>query len=190
MARSKYRTRKGVCVDGACRHVSLEPVQDCTCYAAGQRMAPILKAAGARIGIRFVTHTREYDRIFEPAENVPITPNGELFVDFPDADVVPAAAPRRPADPAEGELEPVARRDHARGGAAARRARQRAACPGIDRDLARCGALAGSRPPPLPRGARPQAQHQIVPWIPYLRRNRITILGSQVAQLALRPVDR
>ena len=182
MRRSKYRTRNGVCVDSACRHVSLEPVQDCTCYAAGQRMSPILKAAGAKVGIRFDTHTRQFDRIFEPAQNVPITPNGELFVDYPDATsfLQRHLGGRRIPPEANWNLSLVGITP----GQAARLGVHGSVrhVPSIDRDLARCGALGGTRRLGCLAALDRRLSTEIVPWIPFLRRNRITILGSQVAK--------
>jgi ABC-type transport system substrate-binding protein len=84
LARSRYRTRNGMCIAEACKRVSLSPVYECTCYAAGQRMSPLIRDRAAQLGIRLQIHTRSFDKIFRPSENIPSTPNGEWFVDYPD----------------------------------------------------------------------------------------------------------
>jgi peptide/nickel transport system substrate-binding protein len=184
LKRSRYRTRYGVCVDPVCRHVALEPVQECTCYAAGQRMAPIVKAAGAAIGIRFDTRTRSFEKIFQPAENVPITPNGEWFVDYPDpSSVLQRHLSGRRIPPADnwnvslvGITPAAAARLGVRG--SVRRA------PSIDSDVDRCGTQAGAARRRCFAALDRRLSTELVPWIPYLRRNRITILGAQVAKWA------
>ena len=54
--------------------------------------------------------------------------------------------------------------------------------PSIDADLARCRALTGSRRLDCYAALDRKLTTQIVPTIPFLSRNQITILGPQVAR--------
>ena len=57
-----------------------------------------------------------------------------------------------------------------------------AAVPGVDADIARCGALTGARRLDCYAELDRKLSVDVVPWIPYLWRSRITILGRQVAR--------
>src|SRR5205823_15122053 len=59
MAKSRYATRKGVCVARACKNVFLSPLFDTPLYSAGTRMTPIVEQAAKELGITLVKHGRD-----------------------------------------------------------------------------------------------------------------------------------
>jgi peptide/nickel transport system substrate-binding protein len=182
LARSKYRTINGICVAEACKRVSLSPVQDCSCYAAGQRMSPLIRDRAAQLGIRMQIHTRSFEKLFQPRENTPSTPNGEWFVDYPDPSSFLTRHLRGAGIPAVdnwnvslvGIRPALARRLGVTG--------TLRGVPSIDPDLARCGSLTGRDRTACWVALDRRLSTEVVPWIPFLRRNRFNILGLQVAK--------
>ena len=171
-----------MCIAEACKRVSLSPVYECTCYAAGQRMSPLIRDRAAQLGIRLQIHTRSFEKIFRPSENTPSTPNGEWFVDYPDPSSFLTRHLRGAGIPdvdnwnisLVGITPAQARRLGVKGSIRG--------VPSIDHDLARCGSLTGRDRTACWVALDRRLSTEVVPWIPFLRRNRFNILGSQVAK--------
>ncbi len=182
MAKSKYANRRGVCTAGACKNVPLSPLVFCTCYAIGQRIAPFIRADAAKIGIRFEYRSHVFDQLLMPSKNISIAPNVEWVGDYAE----PAAFLERTF--AGSSIVPTPNLNTSLVGLTRARAQalgvkgRVAGVPSVDRDLARCGALRGARRLDCYAALDRKLSTQIVPWIPYLWRSRINILGRQVAR--------
>jgi peptide/nickel transport system substrate-binding protein len=196
LARSKYANRGGVCTAKACKGIHITgflgpgfgpyaayPREFASLvfgvvYAPSERMAPILKAAAARLGLTFKEHLGEAG---VPADNVPISQPENWYKSY--------------SDPAS-YLEPLFAGDGIvpRGGfnfslvgltpaqAAKLHVQGRVTgVPSVDADLARCGALLGSPRFDCYAALDRKLTTQVVPWIPVLSKNQLTILGPQVA---------
>jgi peptide/nickel transport system substrate-binding protein len=182
MAKSKYATRRGVCIAKACKHVSLVPLTNCTCYAAGQRIAPIIRAEAAKIGIAVRINSRDFGKFLEPSTNIPITVNAEWMADYPDpADFVDRLFGRTSIVP-EGNLNAslvgITPAQAHRLGVTGRVE----GVPSVDTDLARCSSLTGADRIGCYAALDRKLTTRIVPWIPFLWRNRVNILGRQVSK--------
>ncbi len=181
MAKSKYASAGGVCTASACKRVHLKACCGPITYAAGQRMPPIIEASAAKIGITFGVSGGPDDlasstnRITFPAHWIPdvsdpgnffeplltgasITRSGNRNYSF--LGVTPAAAARLGVS---GNVKSV---------------------PSVDADIARCGVLTGPGRVSCYATLDRKLSTEIVPWIPFLWRNQITILGPQVAKWA------
>ena len=182
MAKSRYATRNGVCVARACKHVFFSPLFDTPLYSAGTRMTPIVEKAAQSLGITLVKHGREFDRLFTPSNDISLAPNVDWTSDFADAATfVDRQFSGRRIDPKQnfdfslvGITPTQATRLGVKGDVKG--------APSVDRDIAKCSALGGS--PRLDCYAQLDRKltTDVVPWIPLVWRNRITILGSQVAK--------
>ena len=201
MAKSKYANHRGVCTAKACKGVRVSHVgyliggaatnpkdyavlTDSVTYAASQRMNPILDEGAAKIGIT-LKHGAANDaalRTDVPANNWPITYPANWYGGFADpaAYVEPlfAGASIVPSGNVNFSLVGVTPAQAARLHVQGRVGR----VPSIDADLARCGALIGSRRLDCYAALDRKLTTQIVPTIPFLSRNQITILGPQVAR--------
>ena len=83
MAKSKYATRRGVCIAKACKAAYLAPLLDCPCYAAGQRIAPLVRESAAKLGITLAQHSFRFDRFLDPSRNIPMVVNADYWVAGP-----------------------------------------------------------------------------------------------------------
>ena len=182
MAKSKYATKAGVCVAKACKsvHYGSALALTATSYAPGQRVVPIVKENAARIGLTFVSRSREPDR---PATNTPwVIFTYEWLGYFPDpANYVDTLlegnriAPRLNLNFSLLGLTPAqAARLGVRGAVKK--------VPSVDADIARCNALVGNTRLACYAKLDRKLTTEVVPWVPFLWRNRITILGRQVAK--------
>jgi ABC-type transport system substrate-binding protein len=182
MAKSRYATKHGRCVARACKRVFYSPLVDTNFYAAGARMTPILERTAAAIGITFANHARPYDRLFTPSNEIAIAPNVDWLKDYAD--------PSTFVDHIFGgrHIDPVQNFDFPLVGITPARARKLhvtghvSDVPSVDADIGRCSVLTG--PPRLDCYAALDRKltAQIVPLIPLVWHNRITVLGRQVAK--------
>ena len=177
MSKSKYATRNGVCTAKACKRVHFKSDGP---YGPGQRIAPIFKANAAGIGITFLDRAYKLD---EPAGNNPIVVNVDWITDYPDpSDFLDSFAgsaivPRgNPNYSLVGITPAQARRlgvdGHVTG------------VPSVDRDIAACRPTTGARRIDCYAALDRKLTADVVAWIPFLWRNRITILGPQVGRWA------
>jgi hypothetical protein len=162
--------------------VFLSKIVQCTCYSVGTRVTPIIHADAAKIGITFVDHSRSPDKLLTPAANLAFFPNVEWTSDYPD----PAAfleptfqgstiTPEWNRNPSlVGITVPQA---HALGVTG-----RIGNVPSVDADLGRCAARTGDARLACYAELDRKLSTEIVPWIPFLDRNRISVIGRQVAQ--------
>jgi len=191
MARSRYATRRGVCVTGACKRVflSVNCNADRICgdieYAAGQRMLAPLRAGGAAIGLTFASRLRPTKPDLRlPRSNIAISPSGYWRDLYPDASgFLDAPFSGTSITPTHNPNTALLGITPARAAALGVEGKV-AGVPSVDRDLARCAALAGGRRLDCYAALDRKLTAEIVPWIPFLWRRRITILGPQVAHWA------
>jgi ABC-type transport system substrate-binding protein len=182
MAKSRYASKGGVCIAKACKrvrlvHVPLTPIT----YTAGQRMAPIIEANAARIGITFVNRGLRPD---QPAHNQPITFPAYSYQAYPDASSF--------VDPllAGGDILPSSNRNYSLVGITPAQAAglgvkgRLKGVPSVDADIARCSALAGNGRIGCYAALDRKVSTEIVPWIPLVWRSRVNILGAQVSKWA------
>ncbi len=175
MAKSKYAVRNGVCVAKACKSVRFGSVGP---YAPSQRIKPVVKDDARRIGIVFINRRRPYD---VPSSNNPVLVNVQWLTPWPDpvSFFEPNFAGRsiRPKDNLNYSLLGLTPKQAARlhvGGAVRR-------VPSIDSGLARCNSFTGIRRTSC-YAALDRHLTRLVPAIPFLWRNAITILGPQVVK--------
>ena len=190
LAKSRYRTRGGVCIASACKRVwvNVGCNDDFVCgdieYAAGQRMMMYLRSLVTRIGITFGGRRAPGSDIRIPSFGIAATPSGYWRGQYRDPSSFVEAlfagtsiqARHNPNTSLLG-IKPRLARPLAVTG-------RLGSVPSVDADLARCGALPG--PPRLDCYAAldRKLSEEVVPFIPFLWRNRFTILGPQVAQWA------
>jgi peptide/nickel transport system substrate-binding protein len=184
MAKSRYRTKHGVCIARACKHVVLSPLDHGPSYAPGQRISPLVVATAASLGIGLANHSRTFDRFLEPSQNIASVPNGEWSSDYPD----PAAFVDRFF--AGAAIRAIGNWNTSLVGLAHARAASLGIgghiheVPSVDTDLHTC-----ERSRPATRldcyaALDRKLSADIVPWIPLLWRNRISFVGRQVARWA------
>jgi len=182
MARSHYATRRGICVARACKRVWLTPITASYAYAIGQRVVPLIKAGAAKIGITFSVHSRYWDRAAQPSNNIAVVANSDWGSEYLDPSAfferVVDGATILPRDNRNWSLVGITRAQARRLGVKGRVDR----VPSVDRDLARCRPLTGSRRLDCYAALDRKLSTQIVPWIPFLWHSRINILGRQVAK--------
>src|SRR5215471_13468513 len=180
MAKSKYATKDGVCTASACKNVPLSPFTFFEGYPAGQRMAPVLKADGARIGIEFRGSSRFYSKFFIPSAGVAFTPSASFIQIYPDpsnfVDPLLSGADIRANGNVNASLVGITPGQASRLGLRG----DFRNVPSIDSDLARCSMLSGRRRSSCYAALDRKVSTEIVPWIPFLWRSRINILGPQV----------
>jgi peptide/nickel transport system substrate-binding protein len=182
MAQSTYATKNGVCTAGACKGVFLHAFQDCTCYAAGQRIVPIVNENARRIGIAVHAAGGEFDRFLVPSRNIPAAVNADWVGDYPDPANVGDRLFRGASIQPEGNWN-TSLLGIASGRAAALGIKGRVgSVPSVDRDLARCDAFTGSGRIGCYAALDRKLTTEIVPIIPILWRSRVSILGRQVAK--------
>ena len=182
MRKSRYGDPAGMCVAKACKGVFLSPLVNSSIYAAGQRMTPLIRASAARIGITFAVHSRDAGKMLDPTAGIPSAPNMDWLMDYPD----PAAFVDQFFD--GKHIRPVLNFNFSLVGITRAQARRLgvkgrvAGRPSVDADIAACSALAG--PSRLDCYARldEKLTTQIVPWVPLIQRDRLTVLGPQVAR--------
>ena len=182
MAKSKYATRDGVCVDKACKRVFLAGLFDITFYARASEMAPMIQASAAKIGPSSSHARAASEKLARPGENIPDVAEHRLAAGLSGPADLHRPALRRAEHPRAVQLQHLARRAHAGEGEAARRQRPRRPRAERRRDIARVPRLAGAPRLDCYAALDRKLSTEIVPWIPFLRRNRITILGPQVAK--------
>jgi len=190
MGRSKYATKQGRCVASACRHVwvNLFCNADRIChdieYAASQRMILVLRAAADRIGIQLEARSKNQPDIRIPSKYryIPISgagywnglyPEASAFVDpvFAGSGIAPSYNPNTSlVGISLGQAKALDTGGSVHG------------VPSVDADIARCSALAGGQRLDCYATLDRKLSTEIVPWIPFLLRKRITILGPQVAK--------
>jgi peptide/nickel transport system substrate-binding protein len=190
LAKSAYRTRHGLCIDGACKGVFL--TSDCNAdricgdlmYAASQRMIQILGPLAAKLGIALRHGRRSGWDLRLPSSPIPISQSGYWRAQYPDAssfvDPVFSSAAIQPRHNPNTSLVGITQRQARPLGISGRFAR----VPSVDADIARCAAETGSRRLDCYAALDRKLSTDVVPWIPYLWRSRITILGPQVARWA------
>ena len=178
MTKSKYATRRGVCVDNVCKGVFLGgEYSDQGGFQA--RTAPVIKALGAKLGIKFRVGGRGGGPR-TPTSTSAISRGGWWYADYPEAanfvDSLFSSAAILPQRSPNASLVGITPSRAARLGL---RGRVRGV-PSVDADIVRCSSLAGG--PRLDCYARldRKLSTEIVAVIPFLRRNRITFLGPQV----------
>lgn len=178
MAKSKYATRNGICTARACKSVRMRSAGP---YAPSQRISPIVKANAAKIGITLINRGRPLDR---PASNNPLIANTQWVKPWPDPSsfMLPLFMGRsiRPSGNLNWSLAGITRPQAARLGV---KGRVRGV-PSVDDNIGRCNVLSGGGRTDCWATLDRKLSTEIVPWIPYLWRDSITILGPQVAKWA------
>jgi peptide/nickel transport system substrate-binding protein len=190
MAKSRYRTRDGVCVASGCKRVwaSASCNDDLVCgdieYAASQRMLMYLRPLVREIGITFGRRAAPGNDLRIPSFGVAMAPSGYWRGQYRDPssflEALFAGASIQPRYNPNTALLGITPGLAGRLGVMGRVN----GVPSVDADLARCGALSGSARLDCYAALDRTLSEEIVPFIPFLWRSRITILGPQVAKWA------
>jgi hypothetical protein len=176
MRKSKYATRNGVCVAKACKGVRMGKAGP---YAPSQRVSAIIKANAAAIGVQLINRMRPVDK---PSSNNELIVNEQWVAPWPD--------PSSFMGPllAGWSINPTMNINHSLVGITPRQARRLGVkgrirgVPSVDGDIAACNALSGAARLPCYAALDRELTTEIVPWIPFLWRNAVTILGPQTAR--------
>jgi hypothetical protein len=176
MRKSRYETRNGACIAKVCRSVRMGSLGP---YAPSQRVKGIIKANAAMIGIRLINRRRPPD---EPASNNELLVNEQWVAPWPD--------PSSFMGPllAGWSINPTMNVNHSLVGITPRQARRLGVngrirgVPSVDGDIAGCNALSGAARLPCYAALDRKLTTEIVPWIPFLWRHAVTILGPQTAR--------
>jgi peptide/nickel transport system substrate-binding protein len=175
LARSKYATSNGICVAKACKAIHLKRDGP---YGPGERIVPLFKAEAARIGLMFINRGARLD---EPASNNEIDVNVDWTIDYADPSNFLdwfAGAGIVPSGNNNYSLVGITGRQADRLGVRGRVAN----VPSVDAHIRRCSALAGDERLDCYAQLDRKLTTDVVPWIPFLWRNYVTILGPQVAK--------
>jgi peptide/nickel transport system substrate-binding protein len=179
MVKSRYATRRGVCTAKACKGLQLGRLGGPTLYAAAGRVPPIVEESAAKIGITFV-HRGSANKLAvhlsAPASWIKHVADPASFMESLLSSTSIAADYRNRNHSLLGITPPQAVKLRVPG--------RVESAPSVDADLARCGALRGARRTGCYAVLDRKLSTEIVPWIPFLWRNQITILGPQVAKWA------
>jgi ABC-type transport system substrate-binding protein len=182
MRKSRYATKNGVCIAKACKHVFLSPLGYSPIYAAGARMAPIVMTEAARIGITFANHARKRVRMFSPSENIASAPNMDLAALYPDpasfVDQLFSGSDIRVDVNLNFSFVGIKPAQASRVGVTG----DTRDVPNIDHAIGACSVLAGTSRLDCYAGLDRTLTTEIVPWVPLIARDRITMLGPQVAR--------
>ncbi len=182
MAKSRYTTRKGVCTARACKavHLGSGPVGP-SGYAPGERMKRIVMETAAKLGITFILRASKKDR---PSSNNPFLQSVELLKHVPDPssyfDQPLTGATIRPSGNLNYSLVGITPAQAGRLGVKG----HVTAVPSVDAEIAQCSASVGAARVGCYARLDRKLSTEVVAWIPFLWRNRITILGRQVASWA------
>lgn len=190
LALSKYATRHGRCIARVCKNVVLNPLGNSAFYAAGLRMVPLLEQMGARLGITFKSREKDASRLSEPRflDGVGLVPNYDWPDDFPD----PASFIDRSFS---GTQINSFNFDVSLLGLTAAKAKRLGITgavrkvPSLDKAIAGCDAAPTDTRLGCYATLDETLTSRIVAWIPLLARNRVTILGPQVAHWAFDQSD-
>jgi ABC-type transport system substrate-binding protein len=178
MRKSGYATRNGICVAKACGGVRMATAGP---YAPSQRVAEIVQKNARRIGILLINRSRPRDR---PSSNNQIVVNAQWVQPWPDPSgfMFPllSSAGIQPSGNFNYSLLGLTPAQARRLGVSGRTAH----VPSIDADIARCNARAGSSRTACWAELDRKVTAGIAPWIPFLWRDSITILGPHVARWA------
>jgi ABC-type transport system substrate-binding protein len=182
MSKSKYATRNGVCIASACKRVFFVPIIGDLNFNAGERMAPVIRENAAKIGIGLRQSSRWWEQVFTPSKNFASSPSGQWYPEYQDPGAFfdvqfarESIAYRYNANTSLLGITPaLAKRVGVKG-----RIR---GVPSVDADIVRCSRLGGDVRLDCYAALDRKLTEQIVAWIPFLWRNRINILGPQVAR--------
>jgi peptide/nickel transport system substrate-binding protein len=176
MRKSRYATRNGICIARACKSVRVGAAGP---YPPSQRVKQIVKQRAGLIGIRLINRARPLD---VPASNNQLVVNAQWVQPWPDPSGFmlplfsgPSITPTGNFNWSLVGITPAQARKlgvkgHVRG------------VPSVDADIGRCNALAGALRTGCWARLDRKLTTQVVPVIPFLWRNAITILGGQVAR--------
>jgi peptide/nickel transport system substrate-binding protein len=182
MARSHYATRNGVCVARACKrvHISHSQLNPAVVYAPSQRVAPLVIAGAAKLGVQVVSGGRRGLRPDVPANEQPLTISYSWYQRYADpADLVDPALMRHGILPRGNVNLSLVGITPAQAAALHVDGHVRTA-PRVDGAIARCEALGGTQRLDCFAALDRTLTHDVVPWIPLLWRTRITLLSPQV----------
>ena len=179
MAKSKYSTSKGVCTASQCKNVLM--IADVR--AADKAMLPVIQSSAAKIGITFKVRSVNgaYPVIQTVANNTPISARPRWGKDFADpvtffeplfygANIIPAGNTNYSLT----GLTPAQ-------AAAMKVTGSTANVPSIDKGIVKCAAKTGGPRVACYAALDRQLTTQVVPWIPYLWRDQLNVLGPDVA---------
>jgi peptide/nickel transport system substrate-binding protein len=178
MRKSRYATMNGVCVAKACRSIRMGTAGP---YAPSQRVAEIVRKNARRIGVLLINRSRPRDR---PSSNNQIVVNAQWVQPWPDPSgfMVPLLS--------GSFIQPSGNVNYSLVGLTAAQARRLgvggriAHVPSVDADIGRCNARAGASRTACWARLDRKVTAEIAPWIPFLWRDSITILGPHVAKWA------
>ncbi|MGZ8652317.1 MAG: ABC transporter substrate-binding protein [Actinomycetota bacterium] len=179
MAKSKYSTKSGVCSASECKDVLL--IADVR--AVDKAMLPVIQSSSAKIGITFKVRSVNgaYPVIQTVANNTPISERPRWGKDY--------------ADPVTF-LEPLfygkniiasGNTNYSLVGLTAAQAKEfkvtgsTSNVPSIDKGIQACAAKTGRARIVCYAGLDRQLTTEVVPWIPYLWRDQLNVLGPDVA---------
>ena len=178
MAKSKYANSNGVCSAKECKDVLM--ISDVR--QADKGTTPVIQAGAKKIGITFTVRTVNgaYPVIQTTARNVPISNRPRWFKDYAD--------PSTFIDPLfyGGNIIPTGNTNYALVGLKPGQAAQLGIkgtvnnIPSIDKLADACQKKIGSARVSCYAGIDRVLSTQVVPWVPYMWANTVTILSSNV----------
>ena len=141
-------------------------------------------ASAARIGITFANHAHDRIQIFSSSAGIASAPNMDFAALYPDpaafVDQLFSGADIRASVNLNFSLVGITPAEAAR----VRVAGDIRGVPSVDRGIATCSALTGPARLDCYAGSIAKLTTEIVPWVPLIARDRITMLGPQVARWA------
>ena len=178
MAKSKYANKGGVCSDAKCKNVLL--IADVR--AVDKAMLPVLQSSAAKIGITFKVRSVNgaYPVIQTVANNTPISERPRWGKDY--ADPVTFFEPLFFGK----NIIPTGNTNYSLLGLTPAKAKalkvagNTTGVPSIDAGIVRCAAATETRTACYAALDR-QLTTKVVPWIPYLWRDQLNVLGPDVA---------
>lgn len=180
MKLSKYANKDGVCTAKECKGVLF--ISDVR--TADKQMLPVIQASAAKIGITFTVRTVNgaYPVIQTPSKNVPISDRPRWGKDYAD--------PSTFFEPLfyGGNIIPSGNTNYSLVGITPAQAKAlkvtgtTSGVPSIDAGIRACGKEVGDARVPCYAALDKQLTTNVVPWIPYLWRQQINILGPKVAK--------
>jgi ABC-type transport system substrate-binding protein len=177
MAKSKYANNGGVCTAPECKNVLL--IMDVR--AADKAMLPVLQSGARKIGITFAVRSVNgaYPVIQTPSRNVPISTRPRWGKDYAD--------PSTFIDPLFVNILGSGNTNYSLVGITPDVAGELGVkgnlegVPSVTQDAARCGRLVGPTRTNCYAAIDRKLTTQVVPWIPYLWRDQLNVLGPDVA---------
>jgi peptide/nickel transport system substrate-binding protein len=177
MKLSKYANDNGVCTAQECKNILL--IQDVR--TSDKQMLPVLQSSAGKIGLTFAVRSVNgaYPVIQTPSKNIPISTRPRWGKDYAD--------PSTFIDPLFVNIIPSGNTNYSLIGITQGVAGEIGVkgnlegVPSVTKDAQRCGAKLGPSRISCYAAIDRKLTTQVVPWVPYLWRDQLNVLGPDVA---------